>query len=175
MPDNAVARSGSMVDQRHWEISWTTIRPLTARDVEAAVRELSRLACSWPQFAVECLDGRFVAIRHRQDDELVLEFGVGDESQANHQPALSSAGLVLGGHITWNWCCTGKRQPETDLLLHKWRQVQSVVGDKLLIWDDDGTCHWSWGSCTLEQAEIRPYAIVDAHLHTVSRRLGQPS
>jgi hypothetical protein len=109
-------------------------------------------------------DNRYVAVRHREDDEFLLEFGFERHAPCSNRLAELCHGLVEDGHVAWNWCCTGSRQPETSLLIHKFRQVQAVVHDKLLVWDDDGFAHWSWGSCPLEKTGLDPMAIVDAHL-----------
>ena len=42
--------------------------------------------------------------------------------------------------------------------------MQSILDDKMLVWDDDGVSHWSFGSCPLEQTGLDPMAILDAHL-----------
>jgi hypothetical protein len=152
--------------QTHWEIAWSTLRPLGEAEVERSVRAIARLGCASQEFIVEAVESRYVAIRHRATDEFLLEFGFAEDAPGG--PALRetiAAGLVNRGHIAWNWCCTARRRPETGLVLFKFRQVQEITGDKLLVWDDDGMCHWSWGSCTLEQAALQPLAVVDAHLH----------
>jgi hypothetical protein len=150
----------------HWEISWTTLQPLTRDEVEGAVLAIARLGCSWPDFAVEQVDDRFVSVRHRKDDEFLLEFGFASASPCCGDPG-TDCGLASEGRVGWNWCCTGKRQPETGLVVHKLRQVQAIAGDKLLVWDDDGLCHWSWGSCPLSQVDLDPMAIVDDHLQAL--------
>jgi hypothetical protein len=145
----------------HWEIAWSTLRPLSEDEVERSVRALSRIGCAYPEFAVEDIEGRYVAIRHRNFDEFLLEFGFAPDAPVR---AASVSGLVEHGHIAWNWCCTERRHPETGLVLYKFRQVQEMTGDKLLVWDDSGMCHWSWGSCTLVEAGLDPAAVVDGHL-----------
>ena len=129
---------------------------------------VARLGCSLTDFQVETAGGRYVAVRHRQNDELLLEFGFADAAPGDRQlDAPGCRGLVEGGHIAWNWCRTGRRQPETGLIVHKLRQLQAITGDKLLVWDDDGMSHWSWGSCRLEEADIDPHAVIDAHLKRI--------
>jgi hypothetical protein len=151
--------------RKHWEIAWSTLRPLSCDEVAKAVAALARLGCSLPDFAIERTGEHYVAISRRRDDEFFLEFGIQAESgPTSIAGALSRGGLVQDGHISWNWCCTGRRQPETGLIIRKWRQVQALVSDKLLIWDDDGQCHWSWGSCSLSEVAVDPMVVVDAHL-----------
>jgi hypothetical protein len=155
--------------QRHWEISWTTLRPLSDEETERSVRAIAKLGCCSPDFVVEALDSRYVAVRHRRFEEFQLEFGFAD--QATGSPPFREAmasGLVQSGHVAWNWCRTGKERTATDLALYKLRQVQEITGDKLLVWDDDGMCHWAWGSCTLAEAGLDPMDIVDAHLRRLS-------
>jgi hypothetical protein len=152
--------------RRHWEIAWSTLRPLTSDEVEQAVAGIARLGCSMPDLVIERAGERFVVVTHRRDDEFFLEFGMASEAQpGSNVMQISKGGLVEGGHIAWNWCCTGRRQPETGLIIRKWRQIQTLVSDKLLVWDDDGQCHWSWGSCPLADAALDPLAVVDAHLN----------
>jgi hypothetical protein len=146
----------------HWELAWTTLKPLEDGEVERCVASLARLGCSLPQLQVESTE-RYVAVRHQADDEFLVEFGFAPERPAGILDT-PSRGLVRDGHIAWNWCCTNRRQPETGLLIYKFRQLQKITGDKLLVWDDDGTCYWSWGSCRLEEAGIDPDSVVDAHL-----------
>jgi hypothetical protein len=148
---------------QHWEVSWSTLRPLIDEEVERCVAAVSRLGCSLPNLLVETLDGRYVAVRHRENDELLLEFGFADAAPSAFDAA-SGRGLIERGQIVWNWCCTGRRQPETGLIVHKFRQLQQITGDKLLVWDDDGMSHWSWGSCRLEEAGVDPHSVIDAHL-----------
>jgi hypothetical protein len=152
--------------ESHWEIAWTTLQPLTEDEIERSVGAIKRLGCSLIDFVVEPVDDRFVAVRHRQNDEFLLEFGsAADAPNGTARRVGEGHGLIEDGRVAWNWCCTGRRQPETGLLVLKWRQVQAITGDKLLVWDDDGLCHWSWGSCPLQQVALDPMAIVDAHLH----------
>jgi len=150
---------------RHWEVSWTTLQPLSDDEVERSVAAIARLGCSLPSFAVDTHGDRYVVVRHKTNDELLLEFGFADASPCC-TPVRETAGrgLVDGGQIAWNWCCTGKSQPETGLIINKFRQVQSILDDKMLVWDDDGVSHWSFGSCPLEQTGLDPMAILDAHL-----------
>lgn len=150
--------------QAHWEIAWTTLRPLTDGEVERSVEALARLGCSTTDFVVEAVENRYVSVRHRKLEECVIEFGLaGDAPRCGRS---FERGLVEdGGHIRWNWCCTGRKQPETGLILRKFSQIQAITGDKLLVWDDDGRCHWSWGACPVEQAGIDPMAVVDGRLH----------
>ena len=151
--------------RHHWEISWTTLKPLTPDDVERSVAAIARLGCSTTELAVEAIDERYVAVRHRENDEFLLEFGFAETApKCNPTPDTHRHGLAEGGHIAWNWCCTAREQPETGLLIRKFRQMQTLTGDKLLVWDDDGLAHWSWGSCPVEQSGLDPMAIVDAHL-----------
>jgi hypothetical protein len=145
----------------HWEISWSTLRPLTDADVGACVTALTRLGCSTTDLKVEAVEDRYVCIRHRRRDEFLLEFGFTSDSPCCRG---MTHGLVEDGEIRWNWCCTGRVQPETGLILRKFAQLQMITGDKLLVWDDDGHCHWSWGSCPLEQADIDPHVVVDVRL-----------
>jgi hypothetical protein len=146
-------------------VAWTTSRPIADEEVERCVAALAALGCSLPQFDVDSVEDRYVAVRHRQTEELLLEFGFASDSPGTSSAAESARrGLVQDGQIAWNWCCTGRRQPETGLIIHKFRLLQAITGDKLLVWDDDGMCHWSWGSCRLEEAGIDPFAVVDAHL-----------
>lgn len=153
--------------ERHWEIAWTTLQPLTGEEVARSVEAIGRLACSLPSLTLEASDGSYIAVRHRGNDEFVLEFG-----HAEAAPCCPlDHGLVEDGHIVWNWCCTGGRQPETGLVIRKLREIQTICADKLLVWDDDGQCHWSWGSCSLEEAGLDPMAVVDTHLR---RRGTQP-
>lgn len=154
--------------QHHWEIAWTSLRPLGDEAVRRAVVTISRLGCSWPQFVVDAVEDRYVRVRHRGDDEFVLELGFAADSPAHpYGGDASCRGLVDGdGLIAWNWCCTGRAQPETSLILRKWREVQAILDDNLIVWDDDGMCHWSWGSSTLERAGLDPISIVDSHLRS---------
>lgn len=147
----------------HWELAWTTLRPLDDGEVERCVASVARLGCSLPQLQVESTD-RYVAVRHPEDDEFLVEFGFPPELGSAAVLDTPARGLVRDGHIAWNWCCTNRRQPETGLLIYKFRQLQEITGDKLLVWDDDGICYWSWGSCRLEEAGIDPDSVVDAHL-----------
>jgi hypothetical protein len=146
----------------HWEIAWTTLQPLSEDEVERSVDALAGLGCSLTDFVVEMIDSRYVLVRHRTLDECVVEFGFA--ADAPHVERAVGRGLVEDGHIRWNWCCTERKQPETGLILRKFAQIQSITGDKLLVWDDDGRCYWSWGACPLEQAGIDPMAVVDRHL-----------
>jgi hypothetical protein len=153
--------------QQHWEISWSTIRPLTDSLVEDAVRAFARLGCSTTTLGVETIDSRYVAVHHRKNDEFLLEFGFAEDAPGPEALRPTCArGLVERGHITWNWCCTGKKQPETGLVILKFRQVQQILRDALFVWDDDGNSHWSWGSCPIEQTGADPLALIDAHLGT---------
>lgn len=129
------------------------------------MRAIARLGCSSQDFVVEAVEDRYVAVRRRRFDEFLLEFGFAQDAPARAPcgDAIES-GLVQHGQIAWNWCCTGKDHALTDLALYKLRQVQEITGDKLLIWDDDGMCHWAWGSCTVAEAGLHPMAAVDAHL-----------
>lgn len=168
MPENVVTIDGRPASEEplHWELAWTSLRPLADEEVEGCAAALAGLGCSLPQFDVDFIEGRYVAIRHRENDELLLEFGFAfDAPGPRNMEGNAGRGLVHNGHIAWNWCCTGRRQPETGLIVHKFRQLQAITGDKLLVWDDDGMCHWSWGSCRLEEADIDPFAAVDAHLN----------
>lgn len=152
--------------QRHWEIAWTTLKPLSDEEVERSVRAIARLGCSSPDFIVEAIGDRYVSVRHAEYDEFQLEFGFAEDAAGS--PPFRDAignGLVQSGHIAWNWCCTSNDHALMDLALYKLRQVQEITGDKLLVWDDDGMCHWAWGSCTIAEAGLDPMAIVDAHLH----------
>ena len=153
--------------ESHWEIAWTTLQPLTPEEVERSVAAIKRLGCSLVDFVVEAVDDRLVAVRHRQNDEFLLEFGFAADAPdgALRRHGAGDHGLVEDGRVAWNWCCTSKRQPETGLLILKWRQVQTIASDKLLVWDDDGLCHWSWGSCSLQQVALDPMTVVDAHLY----------
>ncbi len=149
----------------HWEIAWTSLRPLDADGVEKAVDAIARLGCSSTSFQVEAVAGRYVAVRHRKDEEFLLEFGFAQDAPgALAARCASGRGLVESGHIVWNWCCTSRRQPETGLIVLKFRQVQKLLADNLVVWDDDGNTHWSWGSCPASQANVDPMALVDAHL-----------
>jgi hypothetical protein len=149
----------------HWEIAWTTLTPLSEDEVERSVASLTRLGCSMTDFVVEAIDDRYVMVRHRTLDECVLEFGFAEDAPASARSF--SRGLVEAGHVHWNWCCTERKQPETGLILRKFAEVQSITGNKLLVWDDDGRCHWSWGSCPIEEAGIDPMAVVDGRLRDV--------
>jgi hypothetical protein len=150
--------------QTHWEIAWTTLRPLSEQEVESSVEALARLGCSLTNFVVEAIDNRYVSVRHRTIEECVLEFGFAEDAPCGGRQF--GRGLVEdGGHIRWNWCCTERKQPETGLILRKLSQIQAITGDKLLVWDDDGRAHWSWGACPLEQVGIDPMAVVDGRLH----------
>jgi hypothetical protein len=151
--------------RHHWEISWSTIRPLTDSQVEEAVRAFARLGCSTTALAVETIDARYVAVRHRTNEEFLLEFGFAEDAPgpAALRPTCGR-GLVENGHIAWNWCCTAKKQPETGLVILKFKQVQQILGDALFVWDDAGKSHWSWGSCPIEQTGTDPLALIDAHL-----------
>jgi hypothetical protein len=152
--------------RHHWEISWTTLQPLADDEVRRAVLAIARLGCSWPDFDVECVEDAYVAVRHRRDDEFLIEFGFASAAPCCSDPG-ADGGLVSEGQVAWNWCCTGKRQPETGLVIHKLAQVQAIANDKLLIWDDDGHSHWSWGSCPLTQVDLDPMPVVDAHLRAL--------
>ena len=154
---------------RYWEIGWTTLRPLSEEEVEACVRAIAKLGCCSPDFVVEARDSRYVVVCHRRFDEFQLEFGFAEDAPGSlyYRGAIES-GLVRNGQIAWNWCCTGKDYATTDLALYKLRQVQEITGDKLLVWDDDGMCHWSWGSCTLTEAGYNPMSLVDAHLRALA-------
>lgn len=147
---------------QHWEVSWSTLGPLLDEEVERCVAAIARLGCATTNFIVETLGESYVAVRHRDNDGLLLEFGFAQASP--RRQADVSRGLIENGEIAWNWCCTGRRQPETGLIVYKFRQLQAITGDKLLVWDDDGMSHWSWGSCRLEEADIDPLAVIDAHL-----------
>jgi hypothetical protein len=154
---------------RHWEIAWTTVKPLTDDEISASVDAIGRLGCSLAALTVESIDGRYVAVRHRSNEEFLVEFGYADTAPCCSLMRDSCGhGLVEEGHIPWNWCCTGKSQPETGLVIRKLRQVQSITGDKLLIWDDDGMAHFSWGSCPIEQTGLDPMAVVDSHLRQLA-------
>lgn len=162
----SVAFSVRVCDMHHWELAWTTLKPLTDEEVELCVASLARLGCSLPQLQVESTERR-VSVRHAADDEFLLEFGFAPELASPGVLDTSTQGLVRDGHIAWNWCRTNRREPETGLLIRKFRQLQEITGDKLLVWDDDGVCYWSWGSCRLEEADLEPDSVVDAHLkHT---------
>lgn len=151
--------------ERHWEVAWTTLRPLSDEETERSVRAIAKLGCGSPDFIVEAIADRYVMVRHRRIEEFELEFGfAGDAPGSLPLREAIGSGLVRDGHIAWNWCCTGKDHGATDLVLYKLRQVQEITGDKLLIWDDNGMCHWSWGSCTLNEAGRDPMAVVDTHL-----------
>jgi len=153
---------------QHWEVSWSTLNPLSDEEVERCVAVIARLGCSTTSFVVETSGEGYVAVRHRENDELLLEFGFAAAAPPGRPlDAPGGRGLVEGGQIAWNWCCTGRRQPETGLIVHKLRQLQAITGDKLLVWDDDGMSHWSWGSCRLEEADIDPHAVIDAHLKRI--------
>jgi hypothetical protein len=158
----------------HWEVSWTSLRRLTDHEVQRAVEAIARIGCSFANFAVETVERRYVAVRHRCDDEFLLEFGFAQDAPCCSHPHALDRGLVDQGRIVWNWCCTRRRQPETGLVIHKLRQVQGLTGDKLLVWDDDGMSHWSWGSCPLEQSGHDPMTIIDAHLHDAPSAFLQP-
>lgn len=149
----------------HWEIAWSTLEPLSAEEVQRAVEAIARLGCSLTNFAVEAVDSRYVTVRHRKNDEFLLEFGFAADAPQGPAGSMLSRGLIdAEGAIAWNWCCTSRAQPETGLIIRKWRQVQAIAGDKLLIWDDDGVCHWSWGSCPIEQSGHDPQRVIAAHL-----------
>jgi hypothetical protein len=116
-------------------------------------------------------------VRHQRHRDLLLEFGYPIEGVAQWPSRHLGLGLVRNGSISWNWCGTGRRQPETDLILRKLRQVQEICSDKLLVWDDDGTCHWSWGTCSLEEAGFEPLQEIDrglASLQPSFSRQGDP-
>lgn len=149
----------------HWEVSWSTLAPLSDEEVERCVAAIARLGCSLTDLVVETDGERYVSVRHRRHEGLLLEFGYADAAPAGRPEGLpGGSGLVEDGQIAWNWCRTERRQPETGLIVHKLRQLQTITGDKLLVWDDDGMSHWSWGSCRLEEADIDPHAVIDAHL-----------
>jgi hypothetical protein len=152
--------------QRHWEIAWTTLQPLADEEVERCVLAIARLGCSSPDFIVEARGDRYVSVHHRGSVEFQLEFGFAQDAPGSSpfREAIAS-GLIQDGHLAWNWCCTDKGHATTGLVLYKLRQVQEITGDKLLVWDDDGMCHWGWGSCTIGEAGLNPLAVVDAHLH----------
>jgi hypothetical protein len=146
-----------------WEVAWTTLEPLTDREVERAVAVTGWLGCSLPDLKSEVIEGRYVCLTHREDPAFAFEFGFahGAPDRPSCRP---ERGLAHYGEIAWNWCRTGRRQPLTDLVLRKLRQVQEVCGDKLLVWDDDGLAHWSWGSCPIEETGFDPERVIDAHL-----------
>ncbi len=145
-----------------WEIAWITLQPLAEREVRDAVEALTRLPVSLPNLVIDARGTRYVAFRHRRDDAFLLEFGFAEDAPSGPLP--KRHGLVENGRIVWNWCGTSGRQPETRLIVATWRRVQQITADKLLVWDDGGSCHWSWGSCSLEAAGLDPMAVVDAHL-----------
>jgi hypothetical protein len=141
------------------------LRPLADNEIERSVDAIARLGCSFAKFTTEHVPGRYVAVRHREDDEFLLEFGFAENAPCcSLSHATIDRGLAQGGTIVWNWCCTGRSQPETGLVIRKLREVQAITLDKLLIWDDDGMAHRSWGSCALEESGDDPMAVVDEHL-----------
>jgi hypothetical protein len=133
------------------------------------VSQIGWLGCSLAAFKTEIVEGRYVCVTHRDDPDFRFEFGFAHDAPQPFGPTCrSERGLAHYGEIAWNWCSTGQRQPETDLVLRKLRQVQEICGDKLLVWDDDGQAHWSWGSCPIEQTGLNPERLVDAHLRSVT-------
>ncbi len=147
----------------HWEITWTTLRPLLDAEVRRAVRDIARLGGESSRLEVRRIADEHVSLRHRDDGEFFLEFGFASAAPCCSGPC-AEVGLVRDGHIAWNWTSASGRQPDTRLIVQLWRNVQAVAGDKLLVWDDNGLCHWSWGSCPLPQAGLDPMTVVDAHL-----------
>ena len=91
--ENVVAIDGSnaSTERPHWEVAWTTTRPLADEEVERCVAALAALGCSLPQFDVASVEDRYVAVRHRQNEELLLEFGFASDAPGTRSATTNAA------------------------------------------------------------------------------------